>query len=154
MDKIQEEIIGEFSVFDDWLDKYDYLIGLSDSLPAIAAEHRTEQYLIDGWPARRGGGAPPDVFGCPSRVWVDARLEDGKVYYAADSDAIITKGIIALLIRVLNGRTPQEILDTDLYFIDAIGLSANLSPTRSNGLLSMVKQMRLYALAFASKSEK
>ena len=139
MDKIQEEIIGEFSVFDDWLDKYDYLIGLSDSLPAIAAEHRTEQYLIDG---------------CQSRVWVDARLEDGKVYYAADSDAIITKGIIALLIRVLNGRTPQEILDTDLYFIDAIGLSANLSPTRSNGLLSMVKQMRLYALAFASKSEK
>ena len=133
MDKIQEEIIGEFSVFDDWLDKYDYLIGLSDSLPAIAAEHRTEQYLIDG---------------CQSRVWVDARLEDGKVYYAADSDAIITKGIIALLIRVLNGRTPQEILDTDL------GLSANLSPTRSNGLLSMVKQMRLYALAFASKSEK
>ena len=133
MDKIQEEIIGEFSVFDDWLDKYDYLIGLSDSLPAIAAEHRTEQYLIDG---------------CQSRVW------DGKVYYAADSDAIITKGIIALLIRVLNGRTPQEILDTDLYFIDAIGLSANLSPTRSNGLLSMVKQMRLYALAFASKSEK
>ena len=103
------------------------------------AEHRTEQYLIDG---------------CQSRVWVDARLEDGKVYYAADSDAIITKGIIALLIRVLNGRTPQEILDTDLYFIDAIGLSANLSPTRSNGLLSMVKQMRLYALAFASKSEK
>ena len=139
MDKIQEEIIGEFSVFDDWLDKYDYLIGLSDSLPAIAAEHRTEQYLIDG---------------CQSRVWVDARLEDGKVYYAADSDAIITKGIIALLIRVLNGRTPQEILDTDLYFIDAIGLSANLSPTRSNGLLSMIKQMRLYALAFASKSEK
>ena len=113
MDKIQEEIIGEFSVFDDWLDKYDYLIGLSDSLPAIAAEHRTEQYLIDG---------------CQSRVWVDARLEDGKVYYAADSDAIITKGIIALLIRVLNGRTPQEILDTDLYFIDAIGLSANLRP--------------------------
>ena len=129
MDKIQEEIIGEFSVFDDWLDKYDYLIGLSDSLPAIAAEHRTEQYLIGGVHAR-------------------------KVYYAADSDAIITKGIIALLIRVLNGRTPQEILDTDLYFIDAIGLSANLSPTRSNGLLSMVKQMRLYALAFASKSEK
>ena len=96
MDKIQEEIIGEFSVFDDWLDKYDYLIGLSDSLPAIAAEHRTEQYLIDG---------------CQSRVWVDARLEDGKVYYAADSDAIITKGIIALLIRVLNGRTPQEMLE-------------------------------------------
>ena len=124
MDKIQEEIIEEFSVFDDWLDKYDYLIGLSDSLPAIPAEHRTVQYLIEG---------------CQSRVWVDARMEQGRVYYAADSDAIITKGIIALLIRVLNGRTPQEILDTELYFIDAIGLSANLSPTRSNGLLSMVR---------------
>ena len=139
MDKIQEEIIGEFSVFDDWLDKYDYLIGLSDSLPAIAPEHRTGQYLIEG---------------CQSRVWIDARTDGGRIFFTADSDAIITKGIIALLIRVLNGRTPQEILDTDLYFIDAIGLTANLSPTRSNGLLSMVKQMRLYALAFASKSEK
>ena len=139
MDKIQEEIIGEFSVFDDWLDKYDYLIGLSDSLPAIAPEHRTGQYLIEG---------------CQSRVWIDARTDGGRIFFTADSDAIITKGIIALLIREMNGRTPQEILDTDLYFIDAIGLSANLSPTRSNGLLSMVKQMRLYALAFASKSEK
>ena len=138
MDKIQEEIIGEFSVFDDWLDKYDYLIGLSDSLPAIAAEHRTEQYLIDG---------------CQSRVWVDARLEDGKVYYAADSDAIITKGIIALLIRVLNGRTPQEILDADLYFIEKIGLRQHLSPTRSNGLLSMVKQIKSYAIAYKAKEE-
>ena len=138
MDKIQEEIIGEFSVFDDWLDKYDYLISLSDSLPAIAPEHRTEKYLIEG---------------CQSRVWVDARMEEGKIFYSADSDAIITKGIIALLIRVLNGRTPQEVLDTDLYFIDAIGLSANLSPTRANGLAAMVKQMRLYALAFASKKE-
>jgi len=139
MDKIQEEIIGEFSVFDDWLDKYDYLIGLSDSLPAIAAEHRTEQYLIDG---------------CQPRVGAEATPAGGFAVNGSRSDAIITKGIIALLIRVLNGRTPQEILDTDLYFIDAIGLSANLSPTRSNGLLSMVKQMRLYALAFASKSEK
>ena len=138
MDKIQDEIIEEFSVFDDWLDKYDYLIGLSDSLPAIAPEHRTEKYLIEG---------------CQSRVWVDARMDEGKIFYAADSDAIITKGIIALLIRVLNGRTPQEVLDTDLYFIDAIGLSANLSPTRANGLAAMVKQMRLYALAFASKKE-
>lgn len=138
MDKIQDEIIEEFSVFDDWLDKYDYLIGLSDSLPAIAPEHRTEKYLIEG---------------CQSRVWVDARMEEGKIFYSADSDAIITKGIIALLIRVLNGRTPQEVLDTDLYFIDAIGLSANLSPTRANGLAAMVKQMRLYALAFASKKE-
>ena len=138
MDKIQDEIIEEFSVFDDWLDKYDYLIGLSDSLPAIAPEHRTEKYLIEG---------------CQSRVWVDARMEEGKIFYAADSDAIITKGIIALLIRVLNGRSPQEVLDTDLYFIDAIGLSANLSSTRANGLAAMVKQMRLYALAFASKKE-
>lgn len=137
MDNIQEEIIEEFSLFDEWLDKYEYLIGLADTLPAITPEHRTEQYLIQG---------------CQSRVWVDARMEEGRVYYTADSDAIITKGIIALLIRVLNGRTPQQVLDTDLYFIDAIGLSSNLSPTRANGLLSMIKQMRLYALAFASKS--
>jgi len=138
MDKIQEQIIEEFSIFDDWLDKYDYLIGLSDDLPAISPEHRTEQYVIDG---------------CQSRVWVDARLDEGRVYYSADSDAIITKGIIALLIRVLNGRTPQEILDTELYFIDAIGLSENLSPTRSNGLLAMIKQMRMYAMAFAAKQQ-
>ena len=136
MDQIQEAIIEEFSMFDDWLDKYDYLISLSEQLPPIAPEHRTEQYLISG---------------CQSRVWVDARFEEGKVYFAADSDAIITKGIIALLIRVLNGRTPQEILDTELYFIPQIGLEANLSPTRANGLLSMIKQMRLYALAFANK---
>ena len=134
-DKIQNEIIDDFSAIDEWLDKYDYLIELSDTLPAIAPEHRTDQYLING---------------CQSRVWVDARLEDGKVYYSADSDAIITKGIIALLIRVLNGRTPQEIVDTELYFVDAIGLSENLSPTRSNGLLAMIKQMRMYAMAFAA----
>ena len=138
MDKIQEEIIEEFSVFDDWLDKYDYLIGLSDSLPAIAPEHRTGQYLIEG---------------CQSRVWIDARTDGGRIFFTADSDAIITKGIIALLIRVLNGRTPQEVLDTDLYFIDAIGLAANLSPTRANGLAAMVRQMRLYALAYANKND-
>lgn len=138
MDKIQEEIIEEFSVFDEWLDKYEYLIELSDGLPAIDAAHRTEQYLIQG---------------CQSRVWVDARYENGHVYYSADSDAIITRGIIALLIRVLNGRTPQDILAIELYFIDAIGLSANLSPTRSNGLLAMIKQMRMYALAFSAKHE-
>ncbi|MEG0789489.1 MAG: SufE family protein [Alistipes sp.] len=136
MDKVQDEIIEEFALFDDWLDKYNYLIELSDSLPVIAPEHRTEQYLIQG---------------CQSRVWIDATFKEGKVCYTADSDAIITKGIIALLIRVLSGRTPQDILETDLYFIDAIGLSANLSPTRSNGLLSMIKQMRLYALAFSTK---
>ena len=137
-DKVQEEIIDSFSIFDDWLDKYDYLISLSDQLPAIAPEHRTEQYVIQG---------------CQSRVWVDARLEGGRVYYSADSDAIITKGIISLLIRVLNGRTPQEILSTELYFIDAIGLAANLSPTRANGLVAMIKQMRLYALAFEAKEK-
>lgn len=136
-DSIQEAIIEEFSIFDEWLDKYDYLIELSDSLPAIAAEHRTDEYVIKG---------------CQSRVWVDARIEDGKIYYSADSDAIITKGIIALLIRVMNGRTPQEILDMELYFIDAIGLGDNLSPTRSNGLLSMIKQMKMYALAFKAKA--
>lgn len=136
MDNIQEEIIEEFSIFDDWLDKYDYLISLAETLPAIDPAHRNEQYLISG---------------CQSRVWVDARLEEDKIYYAADSDAIITKGIIALLIRVMSGRTPQEVLDTELYFIDAIGLQSNLSPTRANGLLSMIKQMRLYALAYANK---
>lgn len=135
-DTIQEQIIEEFSIFDEWLDKYDYLIELSDSLPAIAPEHRTEQYVIKG---------------CQSRVWVDAKLKDGKMMYSADSDAIITKGIIALLIRVMNGRSPQEIVDLDLYFIDAIGLGENLSPTRSNGLVAMIKQMKMYALALNSR---
>ena len=136
MDKIQDEIIGEFSVFDEWLDKYEYLIELSGSLPAIGEEHRNEQFLIRG---------------CQSRVWVDAELRDGKIYFTADSDAIITKGIIALLIRVLSGRTPQEIVGSDLYFIDRIGLRENLSPTRANGLLAMIKQMKLYALAYQNK---
>ncbi len=138
MNQIQNEIIEEFSMYDDWLDKYDYLIELSDSLPAIDSSHRTDQYKIQG---------------CQSSVWVDAELRDGKVYFSADSDAIITKGIIALLIRVMNGRSPREILDTELYFIDRIGLSENLSPTRSNGLVAMIKQMRLYALAFSQKTE-
>ena len=136
INEAQDEIIGEFSVFDDWLDKYDYLIELSDALPPIDAAHRTDRYLIRG---------------CQSRVWVDAELRDGKIYFTADSDAIITKGIIALLIRVLSGRTPQEIVDSDLYFIDRIGLRENLSPTRANGLLAMIKQMKLYALAYQNK---
>ena len=136
-DEIQERIIEEFAVFDEWLDKYEYLIELSDTLPAIDPQHRTDEYVIKG---------------CQSRVWVDARVEEGKVFFSADSDAIITKGIIALLIRVLNGRTPQEILDTELYFIDAIGLSENLSPTRSNGLLAMIKQMKMYAVAFGASA--
>ena len=136
INEAQDEIIGEFSVFDEWLDKYEYLIELSGSLPAIGEEHRNEQFLIRG---------------CQSRVWVDAELRDGKIYFTADSDAIITKGIIALLIRVLSGRTPQEIVDSDLYFIDRIGLRETLSPTRANGLLAMIKQMKLYALAYQNK---
>lgn len=135
-DKIQDEIIEEFSVFDDWLDKYDYLIQLSETLPPMDEKYRTERYIIEG---------------CQSRVWVSAELRDGRVWYSADSDAIITKGIVALLIRVMSGRTPQEILDTELYFIDRTGLSENLSPTRSNGLLAMIKQMRMYALAYSVK---
>ena len=135
-DAIQESIIEEFSMFDDWLDKYDYLISLSDSLPEISADKRTEKYLIEG---------------CQSRVWVAAEMRDGKVYYTADSDAIITKGIIALLIRVMNGRTAPEAAAIDLYFIDAIGLGENLSPTRSNGLRAMIQQMKLYALVFSKQ---
>ncbi len=137
MDKIQEEIIEEFSMFDDWLDKYDYLISLSESLPVIAPEHKTDDYIIEG---------------CQSRVWVDARLEDGKVYFSADSDAIIIKGLLALLIRAMGGRTAEEIASLELYFIDAIGLKENLSPTRGNGLVATIKQMRLYALAFAQQN--
>ena len=135
-DAIQESIIEEFSMFDDWLDKYDYLISLSDDLPAISADKRTEQYLIEG---------------CQSRVWVAAEMRDGKVYYTADSDAIITKGIIALLIRVMNGRTAAEAAALDLYFIDAIGLGVHLSPTRSNGLRAMIQQMKLNALVFSKQ---
>ena len=136
IDKIQEDIIEEFAMFDDWLDKYDYLISLSDNLPIIDPAHKTEQYIIEG---------------CQSRVWVDARLEDGKVYYSADSDAIIVKGILALLIRAMEGRTPQQIVDLELYFIESIGLQENLSPTRGNGVVATIKQMRLFALAFSTK---
>ncbi len=136
INEIQDAIVEEFSLFDEWLDKYDYLIELSRELPPIDPAHRTDQYVIKG---------------CQSRVWVDAELREGRVYYTADSDAIITKGIIALLIRVLNGHPPQAILDADLYFIDRIGLRENLSPTRANGLLSMIKQMKLFALAYQSK---
>lgn len=135
-DKIQDAIIEEFSMFDDWLDKYDYLISLSESLPMIDPAKRTERYLIEG---------------CQSRVWVASELKDGKVLYSADSDAIITKGIIALLIRVMNGRTPEELAHIDLYFIDAIGLGENLSPTRSNGLRAMISQMKLDALVYTQQ---
>jgi cysteine desulfuration protein SufE len=132
----QDEIIEEFSVFDDWMDKYSYLIEIGNSLEGFDEKNRVEQNLIEG---------------CQSRVWLNAELKDGKVYFTADSDAIITKGIVALLINVLSGHTPQEILDADLYFIEKIGLKEHLSPTRSNGLVSMIKQMRMYALAFKAK---
>ncbi len=136
INETQDQIIEEFSIFDEWLDRYNYLIELSSELPAIAPEHRTEQFLIKG---------------CQSRVWVDARLgDDGLMYFTADSDAIITKGIIALLIRVMNGHMPVEVRDADLYFIERIGLAQNLSPTRANGLLAMIKQMKLFATAYAS----
>ena len=132
-DNIQEEIIEEFAMFDDWLDKYDYLISLSESLPVITPEHKTDLYLIEG---------------CQSRVWVDARMDGDKIQYSADSDAIIIKGLLALLIRAMGNRTPQEVVDLDLYFIDAIGLKENLSPTRGNGLVATIKQMREYAGVF------
>jgi cysteine desulfuration protein SufE len=129
----QDSIIRDFEVFDDWLDKYDYLISLSNDLPVIDPKFRTNEHLING---------------CQSKVWLRADLVDGKVVFTADSDAIITKGIISLLIKVLSNRDPQEVMNSDLYFIERIGLRENLSPTRSNGLLAMIKQMKLYALAF------
>ena len=136
IEEIQEEIIDEFSGFDDWMDKYQLLIDLGNEQDPLDDKYKTEQNLIDG---------------CQSRVWLQADLIDGKLLFTAESDALIVKGIVALLIRVLSGHTPQEILDADLYFIEEIGLKEHLSPTRSNGLLAMVKQMRMYALAFSQK---
>lgn len=133
INELQDQVIEEFSIFDEWMDKYQYVIDLAGTMPEILAEHRTDQYIIKG---------------CQSRVWIDAQMHDGQIFYSADSDAIITKGIIALLIRVMNGHTPQEILDADLYFIDKIGLKENLSPTRANGLVAMIKQMKMFALAY------
>ncbi len=133
---IQEEIVNEFEVFEDWMDKYNYLIELSSELPIIDPKCKTNDYIIKG---------------CQSKVWLNAEYKDGIIFYSADSDAIITKGIITLLIKVLSGRTPQEIIDADLNFIDRIGLRENLSPTRANGLFSMIKQMKLFAIAYNSK---
>ena len=138
INEIQDEIIEEFSLFDDWMDTYQYLIDLSKGLPIIDEKYKQENYLIKG---------------CQSQVWLFAEEKDGKVFFTADSDAIITKGIISLLIRVMSGQTPQDILDCDLHFIEAIGLKENLSPTRSNGLLSMIKQMKIYALAFKTQEK-
>ena len=134
--EIQEEIIEEFAMFDDWMQKYDYLIELSKDIPLISEEYRLNENLIKG---------------CQSKVWLHARQVDGKVRYTADSDAIITKGIAALLIRVLSEQKAEDILENEMYFIDAIGLKEHLSMTRSNGLVSMIKQMKFYALAFQAK---
>lgn len=132
----EEKIISEFDLFEDWMDRYNYIIELGKELPLISDEYKTEKYLISG---------------CQSQVWLHADYQDGKVFFTADSDAIITKGIVNLLIRVLSGQTPQDILNAPLDYINRIGLREHLSPTRSNGLASMIKQMKMYALAFSVK---
>lgn len=134
--EVEQEIIEEFSLFDDWMQKYEYIIDLGKDLPLIDEKYKLDENLIKG---------------CQSRVWLHASNQDGKIQFTADSDAIITKGIISLLIRVLNNQSSQNIMDAQLSFIDQIGLKEHLSPTRSNGLVSMVKQMKLYALALSSK---
>ena len=136
INEIQDNVIEEFSAFDDWMDKYSLLIDLGNSLPALDERYKTESNLIEG---------------CQSRVWLQADYVDGKIIFQGESDAVIVKGIVSLLISVLSGHTPQEILDADLYFIEKIGLKEHLSPTRSNGLVAMVKQMHLYAVAFRVK---
>ena len=139
LNETQKEIVEEFSIFEDWLDRYNYLIELGNDLPEINPQYKTNEYLING---------------CQSKVWLHADLVDGLLIFSADSDAIIVKGIVALLVKVLDGRTPDEIVENKLFFIDEIGLSQNLSPTRSNGLLAMVKKMRLYAIAYQAKANK
>ncbi len=136
INEIQDEVIEEFAVFDDWMDKYQMLIDLGNELDALDNKYKTEQNLIDG---------------CQSRVWLQCDYEDGVLVFKADSDALIVKGIIALLLRVVSGHTPKEIIDADLYFIEKIGLREHLSPTRSNGLLAMVKQVKAYALVYSVK---
>lgn len=138
INELQDNVIEEFSAFDDWMDKYALLIDLGNSLPPLEEKYKTESNLIEG---------------CQSRVWLQADYEDGKIIFKGESDAVIVKGIVSLLINIMSGHTPQEILDTDLYFIEKIGLKEHLSPTRSNGLVAMVKQMRMYALAFWTKEQ-
>lgn len=139
INELQDEIIEEFSVFDEWLEKYNYLIDLSKDLPEIDPKFKTKENVIEG---------------CQSKVWLHAELVDGKIVFYADSDAIITKGIVALLVKILSNQKPKDIISNKLYFIDEIGLQQNLSPTRSNGLLAMIKQMRLYAIAYDAKMNK
>ena len=136
--EIQDEIIDEFSMFDDWMQRYEYMIELGKSLELVDEKYKTDEYTIKG---------------CQSKVWVFAELKDQLIQFTADSDAIITKGIIALLLRVFSGQRPQDILDAELYFIDQIGLKEHLSPTRANGLLSMIKQIKLYAVAYQTQIE-
>ena len=138
IDELQDEVIAEFSDFTDWMDKYQLLIDLGNELEPLDEKYKNDSNLING---------------CQSRVWIQADYHDGLVYFTAESDALIVKGLIALLLRVLSGHTPQEILDADLYFIEQIGLKDHLSPTRSNGLLAMVKQIRVYALAFKTQED-
>lgn len=136
INEIQDEIIDEFAIFDDWMDKYQLLIDLGNSLTPLDEQYKVPQNLIEG---------------CQSRVWLQADYVDGKVVFTAESDAVIVKGIVSLLIKVLSGHTPEEIVNTELYFIEKIGLKEHLSPTRSNGLVAMVKQMKLFALVFQNK---
>ena len=138
INELQDNVIEEFADFDDWMDKYALLIDLGNSLPPLEEKYKTESNLIEG---------------CQSRVWLQADYVDGKILFKGESDAVIVKGIVSLLINILSGHTPQEILDADLYFIEKIGLKEHLSPTRSNGLVAMVKQMRMYALAFRTKEQ-
>ncbi|QOR75446.1 MAG: SufE family protein [Thermoflavifilum sp.] len=137
INEIQDELIEEFSLLTDWVDKYEYLIQLGKDLPPIDPQYKTDDHLIKG---------------CQSKVWLHAELkDDGKIYFTADSDAIISKGLVSLVIRILSGHTPEEIANAELYCIDRMGLKEHLSPTRSNGLVSMIKQMKLYAIAFQAQ---
>ena len=138
INELQNNIIDEFEVFDDWMDKYALLIDMGNALPPLEEKYKTESNLITG---------------CQSRVWLHAEYTEGKVCFQAESDALIVKGIVSLLINVLSGHSPKDILAADLYFIEKIGLKEHLSPTRSNGLVSVLKQMRMYALAFQTKDE-
>ena len=138
INELQNNVIEEFADFDDWMDKYALLIDLGNSLPPLEEKYKTESNLIEG---------------CQSRVWLQADYVDGKILFKGESDAVIVKGIVSLLISILSDHTPQEILDADIYFIEKIGLKEHLSPTRSNGLVAMVKQMRMYALAFRTKEQ-
>ena len=136
VNETQDKIIDEFSAFDDWLDKYNLLIDMGKEVPAIDPKFKVKDFLIEG---------------CQSKVWLHPEFNDGKITFTADSDTIITRGIVSLLIKVLSGKTPDEIISAELFFIDRIGLRQNLSPTRSNGLLSMVRQMKLYAMAYKAR---